>query len=145
MPGPQPRALQGNTFRVEIDGMPATAFSRVEIPTAELGVVSMRNGASLVPEPTIQPGSATYGRLVLQRPLSGTTELWDWWAEARAGTDVDRNVVVSLIDRARNPVWRWQFRNAFPVSYHSPVLDASGTDVVMESVALAFDSMDVDA
>jgi len=144
MPGPQPRPLQGNTFHVEIDGMTATAFSRVEIPTAELGVVSVRNGADPVPEPTNQPGSVSYGRLVLQRPLSGTTELWDWWAQARSDTDADRNVVVALLDRARNPVWRWQFRNAFPVSYQSPVLDASGTDVVTESLALTFDSMDIE-
>jgi len=49
MPGPQPRPLQGNTFHVEIDGMTATAFSRVEIPTAELGVVSVRTAPTRSP------------------------------------------------------------------------------------------------
>ncbi len=145
MPTSQRSSLQGNTFHVEIDGMTATAFSRVEIPSAELGVVAVRNGADPVPEPANQPGSVSYGRLVLQRPLAGTTELWDWWAQARSGTDADRDVVVALLDRARNPVWRWLFRNAFPVSYQSPVLDASGTDVVIESLALTFDSMDIES
>ncbi len=52
-----------------------------------------------------QPGLAQYGHLVLRRGPIGSTDLWDWWKQAREGQpNVDRNVTVTLLDEERNPV-----------------------------------------
>ncbi len=42
-------------------------------------------------------------------------------------------------------VLTWRFRNAFPVVYRLSPLDAAASDLVIETVELAFDSMDVEA
>ena len=42
-------------------------------------------------------------------------------------------------------VLTWQFRNAFPAVYRVSPLDAASSEVVLETVELAFDTMDVEA
>ena len=58
---------------------------------------------------------------------------------------VDRDVRVKLLDATHQPVLTWRFRNAFPAVYRLSPLDASSSDVVEETVELAFDSMDAEA
>ncbi|MGZ4762045.1 MAG: phage tail protein, partial [Ilumatobacteraceae bacterium] len=92
-----------------------------------------------------QPGLTKYGQLVLRRGLLGSTDLWDWWKQAREGQpNVDRNITVTLLDEERTPVWTWRFRNAFPVNYRITSLDATVSDIAVEELALTFDSMDVE-
>jgi phage tail-like protein len=92
------------------------------------------------------PGLAHYTHLVLSRGLTTDQSLWQWWASARAGDPgIDRDVVVTLLDSARAPRVRWKFRNAFPVVYRLTPLDATDSDVVTETVELAFDTMDAEA
>jgi phage tail-like protein len=51
---------------------------------------------------------------------------------------------VRLLDAAQQPVLSWRFHNAFPVVYQLSPLDTSSGDVVVETVELAFDSMDAE-
>ena len=63
---------------------------------------------------------------MLKRGLSGSTDLWDWWKQAREGQpNVDRNITITLLDEERAAVWAWRFRNAFPVNYRVDPLDAA--------------------
>ena len=38
----------------------------------------------------------------------------------------------------------WTFRNAFPVKYEAPELDAEANEVAIETITLTFDSMDIE-
>ena len=105
-----------------------------------------RSGADRTHEPRKQPGLASYTRLVLSRGLTADLDLWTWWKAARDGDpNVDRTVRVRLLDGSRQPVLVWKFRNAFPAVYRIGPLEASASDVVVETVELAFDSMDAEA
>ena len=57
---------------------------------------------------------------------------------------VDRNVQVTLLDATAQPVAAWSFRNAFPVVHRLTALDASSSAVVVETLELAFDTMDLE-
>jgi phage tail-like protein len=57
---------------------------------------------------------------------------------------VDRDVRVRLFDATRQPVLTWRFRNAFPVVYRLSPLEAASSDAVIETIELAFDSMDTE-
>jgi phage tail-like protein len=121
------------------------AFFRVELPEAIVDEVAYRNGNDKTQEARKQPGLAKYGHLILKRGLIGSTDLWEWWKQAREGQpNVDRDITVILLDEERNQVWSWRFRNAFPVSYHVSPLDAGHSDVAVEELALTFDSMDIE-
>ena len=140
---------EGSNFLVDVGtGDPSDVramFFRVELPDAIVDEVAYRSGSDKSQEARKQPGLAKYTHLVLKRGLLGSTDLWDWWKQAREGQpNVDRNVTVTLLDEERNEVWRWHFRSAFPVNYRTTALDANGTDVVAEELTLTFDSMDIE-
>ena len=122
-----------------------SAFFRVELPEAIVDEVAYREGNATSQEARKQPGLARYGHLVLKRGLIGSTDLWDWWKQAREGQpNVDRNITVTLLDEERNQVWAWRFRNAFPVRYWVGPLEANHSDIAVEELTLTFDSMEVE-
>ena len=124
---------------------PRAAFFRVELPDAIIDEVAYRNGNDKTQEARKQPGLAKYGHLVLKRGLIGSTDLWEWWRQAREGEpNLDRNITVTLLDEERNAVWSWRFLNAFPVGYHVGPLEANHSDIAVEQLILTFDSMDIE-
>ena len=140
---------EGSNFLVDIGpGDPTdvrATFFRVELPNAMIDEVAYRAGNDKTQEARKQPGLAKYDHVVLKRGLLGSTDLWDWWKQAREGQQgVDRNVSVTLLDEERSAVWIWRFRNAFPVNYRVTPLDANASDIVIEELTLTFDSMDIE-
>jgi phage tail-like protein len=142
----QPDPLEGSHFTVDLGGEGVEAFARVELPLAVLDEVAFRSGDERTTEARKAPGLARYTHLVLSRGVTTNLSLWQWWASARAGDPgIDRDVVVTLLDPTQAPRVRWRFRNAFPVVYRLSPLDATDSDVVTETVELAFDTMDAEA
>ena len=140
-----PDPLEGSNFLVDFAGTDDASFSHVDLPVALLDEVAYRSGDDKANEPRKQPGLASYSHLVLSRGLTTNLDLWNWWEAARNGDPtVDRNVVVRLLDGTGQLVLTWKFRNAFPAVYRLSPLDAAASDLVVETVELAFDSMDVE-
>lgn len=139
-----PDPLEGSNFIVDFAGVDDDSFSHVDLPVALLDEVAYRSGDDKTNEPRKQPGLASFSHLVLSRGLTTNLDLWTWWQSARAGDPaVDRTVRVRLLDSTRQPVLTWVFHNAFPAVYRLSPLDASSSALVIETVELAFDSMDV--
>ena len=141
-----PDPFEGSHFVVDLGTGDDASIARVDLPVAVLDEVAHRSGNDKAAEPRKQPGLASYSHLVLHRGLTTNLDLWNWWEQARNGDpSVDREVRVKLLDAAHQPVLTWRFRNAFPAVYRLSRLDAASSDVVIETVELAFDSMDVEA
>ena len=95
-----------------------STFFRVELPEAIIDEVAYRSGNDKTQDSRKQPGLAKYGHLILKRGLLGSTDLWEWWKQAREGQpNVDSNVTVTLLDEERTRCGPGSFRNAFPVNY----------------------------
>lgn len=140
-----PDPLEGSNFIVDIGAGDDASFSRVELPHAVVDEIAYRSGNDKSSETRKQPGLASYSHLVLTRGLTTNLDLWSWWESARNGDSaVDRDVLVRLLDDTRQPVMAWQFRNSFPVVYRLSPLDAAASELVLETIELAFDSMDVE-
>ena len=140
---------EGSNFLVDLGiGDPndiRAMFMRVELPNAMVDDVAYRSGNEKTQDSRKQPGLAKYDHVTLKRGLIGSTDLWEWWKQAREGqAGVDRNITISLLDEERNVVWTWRFRNAFPVNYRVTPLDSNCSDVVVEELTLTFDSMDIE-
>ncbi len=145
MATPTPGPLEGSNFVVDLGAGDDTSIARVDLPVAVVDEVAYRSGNDKTAEPRKQPGLASYSHLVLHRGLTSNLDLWHWWEQARGGdATVDRDVRVRLLDPSRQPVLTWRFRNAFPVSYRLSPLDATSSDIVVETVELVFDSMDAE-
>ena len=137
--------FEASNFVVDYGGASgATTFSHVDLPLAVLDEIAYRSGNDRTNETRKQPGLASYSHLVLTRGMTSNLDFWDWWESTRNGNGADRDVVVRLLDGTGQPLLTWKFRNAFPAVYRLSPLDAASSDIVLETVELAFDSMDVE-
>jgi phage tail-like protein len=107
---------------------------------------------------TVSPASATQAspaaaagalanRVVLRRGATGALDLYDWWRQARDGRAPRRRTVTVklLADDHATVLVSWRFRNARPVSLSYSPLDALDGAVLMETIELAFDDVEMSA
>ena len=84
-------------------------------------------------------------RVVLRRGATGALDLYDWWNQARRGKAPPRRVVkVKLLaEDHKTVVLTWRFRNVKPLSLaYSPLNALEGT-VLMETIELTFDDVEI--
>ena len=91
-----------------------------------------------------EPGEAGR-RLVLRRGFDGSPDLRDWWKDTRRRKSPrPRTVIVSLLaEDCRTVVATWVFTGARPVSLAYSPLHASAPAVVIETVALEFEDVEL--
>ena len=100
--------------------------------------------------PASPPGAAVAvaalaNRLVLRRGATGALDLYDWWNQARRGQAPRRRVVkVKLLAEDHTTVlMTWRFRNVKPVSLAYSPLNALEGGVLMETIELTFDDVEM--
>lgn len=91
------------------------------------------------------PDEPSANCLVLRRGVTGSLDLYRWWDEARrASAPPTRTVTIALLaDDHDTVVLTWRFRRAYPVSVSYSPLRAVEGGIVMETVELAFDGVDM--
>ena len=136
MSGQDAAPVPGRNFRVEIvDGN----GHAVDVGCSEVLFPTLAVHADAQSPPAEE-------QLLLRRAANGDRLLHDWWAKAcRGRAPQRRSVRVTLLapDHER-AVKRWRFRNARPASLHYSPLDALANTLVMETLALAFDSVEIE-
>jgi phage tail-like protein len=130
-------------FRVEIDGVAQANFCEVAIPDSTSEIIEYREGTDAVSNTRKLAGSVTYGNLILKWELTASMELYNWRKTVEQGkiSSVRKNLSVILIDEEGNDAARWDFTNAWPSKYKAPDLNAKGNDVAMETLEIAYESM----
>jgi phage tail-like protein len=130
-------------FILQIDGITKAAFSEVSGLVTETEVVEYREGGDLPNTVRKLPGLTKYSNIVLKRGITADTSLWTWRKTVIAGTVQRANGSVILLDASRNPVLRWNFRNAWPCKWEGPTLTAKSSDVAIETLELAHEGFDL--
>ena len=75
--------------------------------------------------------------VTLKRGLVGSTDLFEWMRAVREGDSDPRQVTITLMDEARQPVATWKLQNAQPKKWTGPTLAAKGGgEVAMEELSL---------
>jgi phage tail-like protein len=90
-------------------------------------------------------GAAREDCLVLRRGATGALDLYRWWQAAHSG-DAKRGRVVTvklLADDQATVAMTWRFRNARPVALSYSPLHALDGSVLLETIELAFDSVEM--
>ena len=77
--------------------------------------------------------------------MTGSLDLYAWWNKARRGKAPQRrSVKVELLGEDQTSVvLTWHFRNARPVSLSYSPLNALEGSIVIETLELAFDRMEM--
>jgi phage tail-like protein len=138
------RPLLNANFVVELAAGKGSGFAEVVFGPF---TVSAASGADAVqPSPAAGAG-ALANRVVLRRGATGALDLYEWWRQARDGrAPRRRTVTVKLLAEDRSTVLvSWRLRNARPVSLAYSPLDALQGAVLMETIELAFDDVEMTA
>lgn len=135
---------RSNRFLVEIDGVETASFSRIQLPAATNAVVEYRAGTDRTDTSRQLRGSSEYETLVLERGVTESTAVYEWFKLAEDGKvdEARRAVAVVLLDEAGDHAVRWEFKDAWPVRYQPPTLDANENGVAVERFEIAHEGME---
>jgi len=90
------------------------------------------------------PKKIKYGNLVLERGVVvGSPLVIEFNRTMSLFKFTPSNVLVTLLDNTRIPIAGWLFLNAYPVKWSVSDLDATANAVVIETMELAYQQMQV--
>lgn len=123
-------------FLVEIDGLLTGGFREVEGLESSIELTSHPEGGQNAYVHQL-PGRAQFPNLVLSHGLTDLDTLYNWYESAARGVIQRRNMTIMVLDYRRLPAMWWDVRDAFPVKWRGPTLDAaSGGEVAVESIEI---------
>lgn len=131
-------------FRVDC-GMDSIGFTEVSGLNMEVQVVEYRVGSS--PDFSMQkiPGLRKFGTVSLKRGMTTLdNDFWKWINTAALNSVERRNVTITMLDDAHNPVVSWNLLNAFPSKVDYGTLDAKSNDVAIQQIDLAIEGFKVE-
>ncbi len=143
-------------FRVVVSGVEGSAaFNQVTGIDSAVDVIEFRQGNAGSLAPVKIPGLVKHGNITLRYGYTIDSAFKTWITECVSETrgPISRqNVQIELIDIASgapttttNTVGTrvWLLKNAWVAHYTGPELDASNSDVAIESVEIAYEEMTI--
>ncbi|HEU4627900.1 MAG TPA: phage tail protein [Steroidobacteraceae bacterium] len=127
---------QACNFVVEIEGLLVGGFSECSGLQIEIEAHEYREGGQ---NDFVHrfAGAARHPPLVLKHGLSPIDGLWGWHQDVAAGDIRRRNGTIYLLNKQMTPVLWWHFREALPLKWSGPELNAAHAAVAVEAVELA--------
>jgi phage tail-like protein len=124
-------------FMVECDNLGAAFFTECSGLKVEVDVYTYKEGGLNDYEHKL-PGRRKWSNIVLQRGITSSLEMWDWYQQVIAGEpDQRRNLSIILNSSEGEPVMRWDVEDAFPVSWEGPAMKSDGNTVTIEKLEIA--------
>jgi phage tail-like protein len=126
-------------------GSAACGFSEVIFPVFGIEPTKLADSAAQAASTFRALDVSPSQLLVLKRGFIGSLDLYAWWNKARQGRAPKRKAlqVQLLSDNHETVVATWRFRDVRPVSLsYSPLLANEG-GILIETVAFAFESMEM--
>jgi phage tail-like protein len=118
-------------------------FSDVSGIGMEVKYSDYRNGNEKVNTARHVHNTHTLDEVTLKRGLIGSDDLFKWLKTVRDGVMDRRDVTITLLDEARNPVVTWKLHNAQPKKWTGPTLAAKGGgEVAMEELHLVHEGVE---
>ena len=128
-------------FLVEIDGIIVGGFSEVSGLNVETEVELLEEGG-VNDHVHKLPKKTKYTNLTLKRGLTDSDALWSWYQRVVAGNFKRKSGAIILLDNEGNSKWRWNFKNAYPIKWSGPELQAGNSTVAIETLELAHDGIE---
>ena len=125
-------------FYVEIEGVIIAHFTSLSGLEMERDVLDVKEGG-VNDHVHKLPGRITQKNLKLQRGVTYSHELFEWFQEGRHTFGVSRrNMTIILGNTQHLTVQHWDVEEAWPVKYTGASLDTSGSEMAVEEIELAY-------
>jgi phage tail-like protein len=116
-----------------------TEVTGLEVTTEK---IEYREGASPEYNKIVMPGMQTFGDLTLKRGVfANDNEFYNWWNTVSLNTIERRDVTISLLNEAHEPVVIWKVKNAWPTKVTSTDLNSTGNETAIETLVLAHEGL----
>ena len=128
---------------LELPPLLGTSHFRVLIARRELGFSEVGRLSSET-DPTLPPKerSHRFETVILRRALTRSTELYDWRRSIVGGKDDRRQVMIHQLESAGGGIANsWRLERAWPCRWSGPSFNATGNDVAIEELELAYDDL----
>ncbi|MEO7963857.1 MAG: phage tail protein [Gemmatimonadaceae bacterium] len=125
---------------------PDAGFEQVQLPEMWLDVIEYRNGNDKENSVRKLTGLDYVGNLILRRGVIGSLTLYQWYNDIRNGNQNGaRNVTIQLMSEDHTAVvMTWKLLRARIVRLKWGMLDGKGNDVLIESVELACERLEME-
>ena len=128
-------------FQVEWGGA-NLGFTEVSGLSLETDVIEYREGSSPEYVKTKMPGMQKFGNITMKRgTFKGDNDFVDWWNTVALNTIERRDVTISLLNEAHDPVVVWKVKNAWPSKVQSTDLKSDGNEVAIETIELVHEGL----
>lgn len=127
-------------FLVEIDGIARAGFQECSGMDSTQDPIEYREGNEPLTVRKL-PGMVTYSNITLNRGITDDAELWQWRQQVMDGNVERKNGSIVLLDDAGGEKVRWNFVNGWPTKWTGPSLNATGTEVAIESLEIAHEGV----
>ncbi len=147
MPESQPSAhvknyVTSNRFYVEIGKNIVASFSECSGINIDIDKeVYLEGGVN--DQQRISLGHTRFSDVTLKRGKTDDNTFSQWMSELFAGATQRRNVNILTFNQAGTVVKTWSLIGAIPVGWKLPNLEASGSQVAVEELTLAFEGLKV--
>jgi len=141
--------VTSNRFYVEIESQLTACFTEC----SGLGVTISKEvitEGGLTDQKRILLGTPEFTDVTLKRGMSGNQVFWDWISALlqprSSGTKISehrRNVNILTFNQAGYTQQCWTLIGAVPVGWSAPSLQASGSDVAIEELTLAYEGLNI--
>jgi phage tail-like protein len=131
-------------FRVDWAGT-NIGFSEVTGLNVEQTIIEYREGSSPDFSMIKMPGIRKFGNISLKRGMTKSdNEFFQWLNTTALNTVERRDLTISLLNQAHEPVAVWKVKNAWPSKVDFGSLDAKSNDVAIETLELANEGITVE-
>ena len=132
-------------IRFEVDwGGGNASFSEVSGLNTETDVAEYRGGADTTLTVRKIPGLMKYSNVSLKRGvIAADNDFFKWWEKNQQGKHESRTVTIKLMNEAGEETVSWELERAWPVKVEGPSLNATGSDVAVESIELCHEGVTI--
>lgn len=127
-------------FLLEIEGTAAAGFTEVSGINAESDIIEYREGSEPARVRKL-PALYKFGNITLKRGYTQSRDLWNWRKTTLDGATERKQGAIILLDEAREPQLRWEFREAWVSKYEGPALNATANEAAIESIEIAVEDV----
>ncbi len=133
-------------FHFEVDwGGAQIGFTEVTGLDVETEVIEYRHGASKAYHKTKMPGMQKYSDITMKRgTFKSDNEFYDWWNTVALNTIERRDLTITLLNEAHEPVVTWKVSEAWPKKVQSTDLKSDGNEVAIESIEIAHEGLTIE-
>ena len=127
-------------FRVEIDGITRAGFRECSGLDTTQDPIQYREGTDPLTQRKL-PGLNTYSNISLKWGITDDAEFWNWRLKAMQGQAERKNGSIVLLDDTGTEKLRWNFTNGWPTKWTGPSLNATGSEVGIETMDIAHEGL----